>query len=367
MRLWKMRQLNEVLVSAYKASGFVMLAVILLGLLSYIGAHIFYFVNRTWIAPTIIAPTDQRVLRINTEVAAQSTLRDGLLAQRADVEAKLADARRVVTSEEEFLEQLEASFESDLTARRTELHRLESLLSTFEKTRRAVSSSVDAYRDMSEQELRALAEARLIPRQELLARNYQLSKAAQDKLSMAAKALELENQKQDLERRVSSLRGATTLFGKGDGARGKLSAEDIRIAQEYRRSALELERARGLVESLEHNMQSVQRSIDRHERLITSLSSSPFLLAVEGRLTVAFVPYANLPRVGEGSRIYRCAFGPLWCRRIGQVIEVLDGELDLEHPLFKRRERGLLVEIRLDDPKSAEEPVLFVGRAPFFI
>ena len=59
-----------VVVDPYKLVGFAVLTVIALALLSYLGANVFYWFSTSWIEPTVISPTDDRVLALSAQLAA---------------------------------------------------------------------------------------------------------------------------------------------------------------------------------------------------------------------------------------------------------------------------------------------------------
>ena len=58
--------------------------------------------------------------------------------------------------------------------------------------------------------------------------------------------------------------------------------------------------------------------------------------------------------------------GVLFCRQVGRIEEVLDGEVVDKHPFFNKELRGLLVRVDFKDSKWDRTQVLFLGKAPLF-
>src|SRR5207237_10085481 len=99
-------RLNTAAVNAYKVAGIAVLVVILAGLLSYLSLQGFFVFSRRWIAPTILSPTDERVLRLSVQLAEQTAARDRLAGDRRELQAKLDDAERVLAQQVIFRQQL---------------------------------------------------------------------------------------------------------------------------------------------------------------------------------------------------------------------------------------------------------------------
>src|SRR2546428_14097142 len=87
-------RVNSIAVNAYKAVGIAVLAAILAGLLSYLAMQGFFVFSHRWVAPTILSPTDERVLRLNVQLAEQSAARDRPAGERRHPEAQLQDSER---------------------------------------------------------------------------------------------------------------------------------------------------------------------------------------------------------------------------------------------------------------------------------
>ena len=85
---------SKLIVSAYRTVGFVVLTTILVGLLSFLFTRVFYLFNRSWIAPTLLSATDDRIVHLNSEIVHQNTQRDRLLVERTSLEVGLSDAQR---------------------------------------------------------------------------------------------------------------------------------------------------------------------------------------------------------------------------------------------------------------------------------
>ena len=71
--------------------------------------------------------------------------------------------------------------------------------------------------------------------------------------------------------------------------------------------------------------------------------------------------------MSEGKALYGCSAGLIWCRRVGAVVGVVDGEVTVKHPISNELVRGLMIEIDLGEGRWAEEKALYLGKAPLFI
>jgi hypothetical protein len=105
----------------------------------------------------------------------------------------------------------------------------------------------------------------------------------------------------------------------------------------------------------------------RYETLIASLRASPYLKAIEKNLTVAFVPYENLPHAQQGTPLYACAARLFWCREVGVIGKLLEGEVSLKHPIRQYMLRGVMVELQLSDEPAAREDLLHLSRPPMLL
>ncbi len=114
-------RVNSIAVNAYKAVGIAVLAAILAGLLSYLAMQGFFVFSHRWVAPTILSPTDERVLRLNVQLAEQSAARDRLAGERRDLQAKLEDAERVLLQQVVFQQQFRSALRTERGARAQEL------------------------------------------------------------------------------------------------------------------------------------------------------------------------------------------------------------------------------------------------------
>ncbi len=357
------KPLNSVLVNAYKTIGFAILTVILLGLVSYIATNLFYFVSSSWLTPTVIAPTAERVLALNTRLAEQSTQRDRLAAERALIAANLADADRIIAMDEKFEESFRRAVSADAAERKRELGKLRALVQDYEDAKRDIGESNRAFADMSRERNDEMKQANLIDKDEYLTGNYQLSQIASSNLQLAEKAVELDARASELSREADALDATASNLGAD-----VLSYDVLRIRQELQRATLELAKAKDTRRALDESLRAADKGIARYDRMLKSLEESPLLRAAEGKVTLALVPYDNLPSVKKGAKLYSCAVGFIFCRKVGTVAEVLPGEMEVRHPIHATKQlRGQAVRLELTVPRAAEETVLFAGRPLYLL
>jgi Tfp pilus assembly protein PilV len=338
-------KLNKWLVSSYKLVGFTVLTVIVLALVAYLGANVFYWFSSSWVEPTVIEATDERVLQLSAQLAQQSNSRDKIAAD-------LADAERVIAMHEQFLDGARQALREQLDEGKGELLRLQQLGRSFVSTRAQVRASSAAFTGISRKRLGAEYRARLIDRESAVTGAMQLSQIAQGNLSLAERQLDINKRRDDLRSQTETL---AAILDHRQG--GRHSLEMLRTVQEIRRAEVELAKSRDLRDVL-------RKSLERFDKIVTTIESAPLLRAVAGKDVIAFVPYENLDRATAGAPLYACWLGPLFCRRVGQVTALLPGEMLYKHPLHNNQLRGQPVQVQLTDKRYAERKVLFAGGRP---
>lgn len=356
-------RLHKWIVSAYRTLGFAILTVVVLGLASYIASSVFYLVSSSWVTPSVISPTDERVLMLDARLAEQGSQRDKLAAERALIAASLADIERVIAADESFDQSFRRAVSADVADRKAQLRRLHALAQDYLTAKHEISSSNLAFAGMSRQRNAALKRAGILDEEGYLTGNYQLSQLAHSNLQLAEKEVELDTRTSILSREAEAL--TATLEDAGGSA---LSYDALRVQQEHRRALLELEKAKDTQRALNTSLAAVDRSIARYDHIVKSIQDSPLLVAAAGKVTVVLVPYENLSSVYKGGPLYECALSFVVCHRVGTVVEVMPGEMEIRHPFHATRSlRGQAVHVQLSDPSAAAEAVLFAGHKPLWL
>jgi len=334
----------KLIVSTYRLLGFGVLTAIVIALVGYIALTVFYFASSSWIVPTIVSPTDARVVALQSELAAHRNDRDRLASE-------LADAERAIETEQQFQLRFAQAIASDLRGRRSALRRVRALVDAAATTRAEIQASSDAFARDSAERMDSQYAAGLIDRHAMLDGKHQLAQISSSQLSATERQVAFETQAAELARQATAL---DAVLADKDVP---LSYDVLRIKRDYDASKLATARATEARKRL-------LASLARQDEIIASLESSAYLRALGARASLALVPYANLEQVAPGAPLYACTLEIAWCREVGSVVEVLPGELQFKHPHRDTAVRGQLVELRLTDASAAREDVLFVGGRP---
>ena len=353
-------RLNTAAVNAYKVAGIAVLAAILAGLLSYLSLQGFFVFSRGWVAPTILSPTDERVLRLSVQLAEQTAARDRLAGERRDLQAKLDDAERVLSQQLTFQQQFRNALRLDRAGRAQELSLLLALRSKYLVAQDEVVSANRAYAGLTRTREDALLAASLVDRERYLTTNHQLAEMSQVDLSLAERGIDIQSRIGRLQRDVRSI----DTMARGARRDAALSLDLLKLQQDYVRSTADVAKATASRDNLAEQLRVTASSVERFERLVAALRNSPYLKAMEDHVTVAFVPYENLGHAHQGVPLYRCAFGLIVCSQVGVIGQTLDGEVQQQHPIRTTTLRGAMVEIRLTDGDGAREKLLHVSHPP---
>jgi hypothetical protein len=336
-------------VSAYRMLGFGILTIIVMVLIGYIVTTAFFYVSNSWVVPMAVSASDEKVVALQSQLAAQQTSRDRTAAD-------LDDAERAIAVQQAFQAEFAKAIQSDLDGRKAALDRMHQLANAAASTRASIRRSNNAYASSSQRQMAQEWRAGLIDRQQMLAGKFQVAQISTSNLTLAERQAEYETRAADLESQTRSLEALLA----NTAADGAMSYDVLKIKQEFEASRLETQKA---VE----NRDMLKLALDREDKLLKSLQQSSYLRAVSDHAQVAFVPYGNLTKVGKGAGLYGCRLGMVICHKVGTVLEVLPGEVQFKHPHKDKELRGQMVELQLDEAAAAEDDVLFVGGRPLLI
>ncbi len=356
--------LSKLLVTSYKLAGFAILTVILLGLVSYVATEVFYLVNTHWIVPTVLSPTDEHVLQLDALASQEMAARGAVVTKKLELQAQLQDAERVVEMETAFQDAFRTAMSTDLDDRRSELARLRGLLGQYASAKRTIQQSGDAFSGLQRGELGAQYQAHVIDVDQMAQGNLELAQIAGANLSLDERNVEIDTRAAQLEREVASLAGARDAAGSGKEVRAQISYEILHTKRDFDASVLASAKAADDAAALRRSIETLDQVVATHDNLLETIKNSPYEMAADRGLTIAFVPYDNKGDVRSGQPVYGCALGFVWCKRVGSIAATIDGEVLGKHPLHNKDLRGVMVKLQLDEGSWIEKPVLHVGRRP---
>lgn len=347
------QQAASMIVSAYRMLGFGILTIIVVVLIGYIATQAFFTLSNSWLVPIAVAPTDEKVVAVQAQLVEQQNTRDRI----AD---ELKQSERAITVQQRFQLEFAKAIKSDLEGRQLALGRIRALADAAASTRRSIRNQNSAYAASSRRKMAEEYAAGLIDRSSMLSGNYQLAQISSSNLSLAERQAEFETRAAELEAQTRSL--DAILHDAETQSDVALSYEVLRIKQEYEASKLDLAKS---VEARD----TLKASLERQDKIVRALKTSAYLRAVNDGATVAFVPYSNLSTIAKGKQLYACKLGMVFCRSVGEVLDVLPGEVQFKHPHRDKMLRGQMVELKLDaqDGEAAADDVLFVGGKPLLL
>ena len=337
----------KLVVSSYRLLGFGILTVIVAVLIGYITQTAFYFVSHSWICPTVISATDDKVIQLNTELAAQQNIRD-------KIESDMHDAERAAEAEGDFQKEFANAVKADLDGRKVALGHMQALASAAYSTRQKITATNEGYARELATTTQKEYDAGLVDRQHEMTSTFTVAQISDAQLRLQQSEVTFEQQAADLKQQTDALDG---LLDAKNPQRKMLSYEVLKMKHDYDVSKVALAKA---VE----NRKMLFESLARQDKIIGGIKDSAYLRALNDKTVVAQVPYGNLENAKIGTPLYACDVGMVWCHQVGTVGAVLPGEVQFKNPKRDTLIRGQLVELQMTDSDAATEEMLFVGGEP---
>ena len=165
---WLHKVASKLVVSTYRLMGFGILTIIVAALVAYIAQTLFYYGSHTWLVPTAISTSDEKVVQLRSELAGQENNRDKIAADLTSID-------KAILAERSFQNEYAKAIAADVDGRRQSLEKVRELAGAAASTRTQIRSANDEF--ATEEQKRAAEEykAGLIDRNGMIAHKQQMA------------------------------------------------------------------------------------------------------------------------------------------------------------------------------------------------
>jgi hypothetical protein len=352
--------LKKIYLTGYRLIGLTALMLITSALMFYTMTFGFFLFNTTWVAPTVLSPSDPKVIQARAELIRQSQFYDTatILRQTRMQELKVLEARE---SQLNFLKKsIDSAINFEVQAATRSVGALDSLIKQKNINIADIGASLTKLDELILSNDRELS-ARLITKDQWTARTISYSQLRATITSNQSEALALVEQRDMLSRSAATLGGRGTSAMALDTVAKKLSIQN------------ELNGVWVQMITKQSEVLAADQELARLAMAEAILDETPYAPVLKtGRLSVlGFMPYDNSYFKVENVDVYACRAIFLLCYKVGTVEKIYDDEQIIEFPIFNTRftrtVKGVFVEFDLTDTDASREQILFLGRKPFFI
>lgn len=316
--------LKNIYLKVYRAIGFWLLVSLTATIFFYSALMVFFLVNASWISPTILSPTSDRMLQFSAgyQTAVQNYATLKALESQAEREAELArnNVRKLRDLNEKFLK---------YNGRTISLTALQErgLEDSYK-----LSNNLESFKKETEQSVKAGL----------------ITKA--DAAQLLAYIQVFRNGVID-----GNLNLGTT--------RITASTQEFQLNQQ-------LAQAESDEKTKEEAFEAAKTSLALATKTLATLERSSYRRALDKGANLAFLPYENINAVKPGAPVFDCYLLVAACRKVGEIEEIYEDEQVIEFPIFNvrfsRTVRGVLASMKMDNPASMSSSIFFAGRKPLF-
>jgi hypothetical protein len=322
--------------------------VVLYGMFAAIAAYAllmgFYSVNKSWVAPVLISPSNDKILSLTAQmVASQQTLDSLNLSTKSlrEARAEMVQRRAVLQGLNEQLELAAARQKSDNITSGEELTRLATQKHADLRNTQSMLSDLD----QGESDVERNLKAGLITRSEALAQKTTLAQFRNAYTDAQVSEVVL---KDSVRQKMSTDLSVVDTMSKAVELRSELAQLDLNIKT-------------GDDQIVNNKVQ-----IENIQKAIRTTQDNPYFVAAQSTAAVemAFMPFDNQNAVSVDAPVYDCMLSFAWCTKVGTVSRIFSEEERATNPIFKTEIRGTFIQLDLTEHEAVKSKTLFVGRKP---
>lgn len=306
--------LKKLYLKAYRLVGFLVITTSLSFLFGYGIVMGFFMGSHSWIAPTILSSTSDKMLQFNSGylTALQAAAQLNVVLEQQQL--ALATSKLELVQLIDFKASIKSGTQLQ-TSKRADLNSSQELLAGLSKIKEEAKQSL---------------KAGLITTEDAVQTQTAIQQFGNAHTDAKISLVTLQQQLLNLDYQIRQLQDATILE--------------------------------------ERTIKETQSNLLIATQTLTSLRSSAYFSAVNNGSNLAFLSYNNFGKVKEGLPVYDCYFMLVACHKVGTIKHIYKDELTIDFPVYNiqlnRTVRGVLLEMDMIDPSAMRSQIVFVGSPP---
>lgn len=321
-------------------------------------AHAGYWAfSDAWVAPLHLSPDSDAVLYVRQQLTRETAERARLEAEVSRLDGQLGALSTALERLGKLRSSSSSAMQWQASVHAGEAGTFQSVLDTLQQQRAQLEGLHRAQAEVTGRAQQDL-QSGLIERHEYT-KHEQALRSAAAALADNQRLIDETLQRKRVASVSSSAYRAKLKAGNVISAKG--SQGELPQAMQFQESEIRLELELQKLDA-EHRSTGqlravAQDSLDKQHALLEELKAKPLHRAVERSVDLAFVPYSQLEGVKPGVSVIACDFGVFRCRKVGQVTEVLSGEVVAEGAT-RELNRGVYVVLELEESAAIKERLL---------
>ena len=342
-----MQLAHKLVLALYRFVAVVALYAILIGVVGYVSVLGVYEVNTSWIAPTVIAPSDVQGLAVADRVVTSGNTLVQIQVDRERQQHELV----AFQAERQGLLLLRPVLSDAMRQTRKQDH--------------ATAAELDSLRPQKEADVARTAD--LVSR--VSTTEDRIQKDLNAGLITKTEAAEAEAQLNSVKNGLTDDRISEVALRDSVETRRALNsaqAEGLAKAAEIQYKLAELDAE---IATAQKQILADDAEIELIRHAVDLAGQTPYFIATTNgqSIDLAFVPYENQKSVKVDAPVYDCYLNYVVCRPVGTVSRIFPNEEHAQNPVFKSEMRGFLVQLALSDRAVVRSKTLFVGGKPLGI
>ena len=349
-----MKKIQNFYLNSYRLVGFVFLTGLIVSILWYVFSLLFFISNSSWTVPMILSPNQEKVMAHLEHVL---SFEHDVTKNKAEVIA----SEQILKHKQSLLkinQQLLERFNESLVDQSKNAVRASNVYKKLNNAQIAnmnhlsqLITQIHHEDQVIDQELKM----GLITKQEALLAHVAWSKLLTSWSNSKASIFDFKQRVREYDE------ASNTLTGSGNHLKW-MSRVIKKVELESQISELKSD-----IFTLTVTTKLLKKNIDKKNKVLSFMKSSPYIQATRKATTVAFVPYHNLNKVKIGAPIYSCYLEMIFCYKSGQVSSIYNGEEYSSHPIFKSNIKGQLIGVDFINEADAQKQLLFINSKPLLI
>lgn len=338
--------LYKVQVNLFRVVAAVVMFGILFGVMRYGVDEMFYFVSRSWIAPALVSPSNDRILAMTAQLVTSQQTLDNLVLDRNRLQESIGEMQTERSGLVVLGDQLTTALavqKRDNGVNGRELSRLggtkkDDIVGTSRVLNDVRTTSAQIESDLS---------AGLITKGDAALQRIALTQFSGSLTD--SKIGEVLMRDAVRSKTTTDIDTLTVLSKQAD-----LKSTIAQLGININIGTQQLQSDKGQIADL--------------TRAMIVVKQSPYYAAtqISKSLGFAFVPYENTAHAVVGAPVYDCYLDIVACHKVGNIGVVFSDEQRATHPIFKTEIRGVFVQLKLTEQESIKSKTLFIGGKPLF-